>query len=125
VTVEAWAGTPGAVAVDTGWVDLASYITGGFTASAGNVEGRRRDESIEIRGLLTASAVAAGSGSVDLSTALPVLFRPTKRIAWGTGYGPSGVAYPVFVRPDGTMGWGRGNALQAGTSQFTVHFFAG
>lgn len=111
-----WGRTTG----DTGWVDLSSYVSGGFSAGANSVQGRRQGDDVEIRGNMTAPSVSAGTSNVDWLAGLPTEWRPTTRIAWGMGYA-SGYALAIFIRTDGTGAVNNRNAF-SGSLQFTIRF---
>lgn len=108
---------------ETEWIDLSSYLVGGFTASAGNVEGRRMGLDAEIRGSMSSPSLAASSTGVDFLSGLPTLLRPTKRIGFGTAIN-NGYANTAYARTDGTAAISLRNGLN-GSTQFTIKYFLG
>lgn len=124
VTPIAWVGAPGAIADDTGWVDISGLLVNGFTAVAGNVEIRRIGQEVEIRGSMQAPATAASSSNIDFITALPAIWRPTKRIAFGVAIN-NGYVPTAYARTDGTIAISLRDGLAAGTTQFTIKYFLG
>lgn len=123
ITPIAWDGTPGVIADDTGWTDLTPYLVGGFTATAGNIEGRRSGEDLEIRGIMTAPTTAAGASAVDFLDNIPTWLRPTKRIGFGTGVN-NGYATAAYARTDGSVAMSVRDGL-SGSTQFTIKYFRG
>jgi hypothetical protein len=109
--------------IDTGWIDLSSYLVNGFSASANNVQGRIVGKEVEIRGSMTTPTTAVGSGALDWASGLPTEFRPTSRIGFGTGVN-NGYAPTFYVRTDGSAAVSLRDGLN-GTSQFTIKYFRG
>lgn len=108
---------------DTDWIDLTSYLINGFTATAGDVEGRLSNSEIEIRGSMNAPALTASASAIDFMSGIPTVLRPVKRIGFGTGINSSN-QYMFYSRPAGTVAMTRTPAVTAGTTQFTIGYKA-
>jgi hypothetical protein len=107
---------------DTGWVDLSSYYAAGGT---GAFEGRIRGSLVELRGSPTLDIVNS-TGAVELWDAIPAIYRPSTRNAWGSFYSGAGYTSAIVLRIDGTGAVAnRTGANWTTTGQFTLIFNKG
>lgn len=113
-------GTKGG-SLDTGWIDLSSYMLPGFS---GTLKGRARGGLVEIVAYVKGSFPSQVTATA-ITTAIPDALRPSVASRWGTVYA-GGFTGGLLVREGGTMAIAqRVGTNWSGTAQGSISYITG
>lgn len=110
-----------AVGADTGWVNLSSFLTGGFT---GTLTGRKVGQVVTLRTNDLTGSIASSTSATTVTTSLPVEWRPNEN-TWGISVGQNFTVGGALVRNVGTIAIVQNTSTTWTSTRITITFIAG